>query len=594
MRRWTVGPGCRRPRFPFFTPHKVFRVNTLLLGKLASLLPPNSAGAAPEILTGTSLGYDVKRQVFNTRFQFRPSAIVLVETPEQVSEIVKFANKFPADLVLRVRSGGHDHEGECSATDTLLIDFSKMNAVNVSWQDEVVDGRTKRQPIVSIGPGARFQHLKPILDKQDIGIAHGTCETVGIAGYTLGGGWGPWTRRYGMACERLIGATIVLGNGDIKVLGPEASDRDGAKLLWALRGGGGLSYGIVTELKFKAFELPEHLCSFNLFCEEAWPGRKALEILQCWENAVTGNQNPQLIGTNLKVEARHLPAGQAPDPEADLACTFNGYFAGTAQEAEDMITRYFGPLDPSKSDSLRLWVHRSPATGLTAAVRSEPWVFESWDRHVPSEVKRLKQLAAGRLPTALALKLEDDGPAPHKITSRLADASGWDDKGRAALICALQSSLVPPPEEMRMDGKPNDFAVTQYITLGAITGPFYATYDKSKEPPSAFPYKDRLFTIQFQAWWDQYLDSKGFPKAGLSEIGRSVLANRPWINRAEDWIEACRDYSIPNTSGAFISFKDSSVRTETYFAESYQALREVKQTCSMDKHLLFRSRKTII
>jgi hypothetical protein len=568
-------------------------MNNQLLEKLASLLPPNGVGAVPEILTGASLGYNVKRQVFNTRFQFRPSAIVMVETSDQVSEIVKFANKFPAEIVLSVRSGGHDHEGECSATDTLLIDFSKMNAVNVTWQDADVKGRTERQPIVSIGPGARFQHINPILDKYEIGIAHGTCETVGIAGYTLGGGWGPWTRRYGMACERLIGATIVLGNGDIKVLGPEAPpDSAEAKLLWALRGGGGLSYGIVTELKFKAFELPENLCSFQLFCTEEWPGRKAIEILQCWENIITGNQNPQLIGTNLKVVARNLPAWQAPDPEAILDCTFNGYFAGTEHEVINMINQYFGSCPPK--GNLLVWTHRSKATDQSAAAPSKQWLFASWDRHVPSQVKRLKQLAANPSVDKSAIRLDDDGPAPHKITSRLADASGWDDKGKKALICALQSPLVMKKEEV--GGEPDDFAVTQYITLGAITGPFYATYDSSKELPSAFPYKDRLFTIQFQAWWDQYLDSKWLPKAGISkpEIEQSVLANRPWVNLAEDWIQACRDYCIPNTSGAFISFKDSSVRTETYFAGSHDKLREVKQTYSKDEYLLLRSRKTIL
>lgn len=132
-------------------------------------------------------------------------------------------------------------------------------------------------------------------------------------------------------------------------------------------------------------------------------------------------------------------------------------------------------------------------------------------------------------------------------------------------------------------------------TLGAITGPFYATYDKSQQPPSAFPYKDRLFTIQFQAWWNQYLKSDGSPMEEVigGEIERSVLANRPWVNRAEDWIAACRDYPIPGTSGAFIRFKDSSVRTQTYFAQSYDALRAVKQAYSKDKNLLFSSMKTI-
>ena len=566
-------------------------MNKQLLTELAAMLPKNSAGAAPEILTDESPEYEEKRKIFNTRFQFRPSAIVLVETTEQVSEIVKFANRFPTEITLRVRSGGHDHEGECSGTDTLLIDFSKMKSVKVGGR--AADGAH----LVTIGPGARFECIKPSLDKHHIGIAHGTCETVGITGYTLGGGWGPWTRRHGMGSERLVGATLVLGNGEITTLGPEEPTNIAEKkLLWALRGGGGLSYGIVTELTFKAFELPETTCTFVLNCKEAWPDLKALEILQCWEKAISAKENPQLLGTNLKVVAVHLPAGQKPNPDASLECIFNGYFAGTKDEASQMLARYFGKAPPDEA-----WMvdtQRAPATDSQEAVHSEQWLFDHWDHHVPGEVKRLKQLATASTPNHLGIiKLLEAGPAPHKITSRLADAS-WDDESRKALICALQSPLVAPSRDVAEDDESNKFPIAQYITLGAITGPFYATYDERKEenPPSAFPYKDRLFTLQFQAWWDEYLNSDWKPKAEYSKevIEKSILANRPWVNRAEDWIEACRDYSIPHTSGAFINFKDSSVRTETYFAESYEELREVKQTYSMDKHMLLRSGKTII
>jgi len=402
----------------------------------------------------------------------------------------------------------------------------------------------------------------------------------------MGGGWGPWTRRYGMGCERLWGATIVLGNGEIVHLDADApADSREAKLLWALRGGGGLSYGIVTELRFKAFLLPEHLCSFQLECIKKWPTRKALELLHCWENAIRGDQNQQLIGTNLKMVAAHLPPGQAPDPDAVLECTFNGYFAGTEEEALAMIERYFGP---SAADAVSVQIHRRPAAGLRAEIRSTQWHFTSWDRHArkaaPAPSNQLR-----KDPTE-GISLEDDGPAPHKITSRLADAASWDDTSRIALICALQSPLVP-----NYNKNPPAFPVHLYITLGAITGPFYATYDESEALPTSFPYKDRLFTLQFQAWWDQYLDPHGHKTTDdEAKIKESILANRPWANRAEDWIDACRDATIPGTSGAFISFKDSSVTTKTYFAQNYDALRDIKETCSEDKNLLFRCGKTIL
>ncbi len=575
-------------------------MNQRLLSRLASLLPANPAGLPPQILTSCSLEYEEKCQVFNTKFEFRPAAIVLVETTDQVSAVVQFANRYPSEVELRVRSGGHDHEGECSGTGILLIDFSKMNLAEIT---EVTAADGTLQHIVSVQPGARFRQIKPFLDANHIGIAHGTCETVAIAGFTLGGGWGPWTRAYGMGCERLIGATIVLGNGEVCVLSSEdPAGSPEAKLLWALRGGGGFSYGLVTELRFVAFELPANLCSFNLHCIEEWPNRPALEILQCWEKAIDGNQNPQLVGTNLKVVAKHLEAGEEADPNAVLECTFNGYFAGTEDEAREMVAQYFGsPNEPLQN--LLVQVQRSPLFGAAGAAGAAgpQWHFDSWDRQLPRRMRRQKRQLKRQLSGAEAgagihegITLEADGPAPHKITSRLVDAEGWGDEGRQALICSLQSQWVPSEADLEPDGLPNDFAINNYITLGAITGPFYATYDKAEQLGSAFPYKNRPFTIQYQVWWDQYLNPDGHPTADPSSIANAKVENRPWANRAEDWIAACRDYPIPNTSGAFISFKDSSVLTATYFAESYKDLRDIKENHSKDKYVLFRSRKTIL
>jgi hypothetical protein len=73
-----------------------------------------------------------------------------------------------------------------------------------------------------------------------------------------------------------------------------------------------------------------------------------------------------------------------------------------------------------------------------------------------------------------------------------------------------------------------------------------------------------------------------------------MIINRPFVNRAEDWMEDCRDYIIPHTSGAFISFKDASIPTSTYFSTSYKQLMAIKIECSKDPNLLLRTRKTIL
>src|SRR5262245_553780 len=119
----------------------------------------------PEILFNCSQNqekYDQYRQIFNRLFQFMPAVIVLCETTQQVSVAVKFTSKYA--LPLRVRSGGHDHEGECSGTDTILLDLSKMNKVEID----------REHKIACIQPGIRFQSLTTELAKCDVMIPHGT------------------------------------------------------------------------------------------------------------------------------------------------------------------------------------------------------------------------------------------------------------------------------------------------------------------------------------------------------------------------------------------------------------------------------------
>jgi len=547
----------------------------------------------PEILTDctNSEKYEKERLVFNRKFEFRPSIIVFVENTNQVSEIVLFANEHPTEIKLRLRSGGHDHEGECSGTNTVLLDFSKLSSIEIV-KGEVYKPTQEVFKKLLVGPGARFINIKPELDKENVGIPHGTCETVAIAGFTMGGGWGPWTRLHGMACENLIGATIVLGNGDIETLSYlDTPNSKKGRLLWALRGGGGMSYGIVTELVFKTFELPEISFSFNIKFNQQFTikigGEKvafdpiekpAIEVLELWENAIKPDTYPDLIGTNLKIETAQLSNNYLPNPNAYLKCQMNGYYGGTETELKKFIKKVLGE---EVLKGLSFKQDRVKDANNVSRNHSDKyaWHFESWDRKSVNKIK-----------------LDQDGPAPHKITSRLANSNNetdtirWDDTSRKALICSLQSSKIP--NELDADMR---HGVHTYLTLGAISGNYYDNYSKNKDLiGSAFPYKDRPFTIQYQTWWDQFLDRDD--KYCLTDEQRSkeMIINRPFVNRAEDWMEDSRDYIIPHTSGAFISFKDASIPASTYFSTSYKQLMDIKIECSEDSNLLLRTRKTIL
>ncbi len=524
-----------------------------------------------------NVNYSNASQIFNTRLKFKPLAIIKCTSTDEVKLAYKSA--INNNLPIRVRSGGHDHEGECTGTDVILIDLSKMNKVTV-------DPETL---IATIGPGNRFETLTTRLAENvptPVMIPHGTCATVGIAGFTFGGGWGPWTRAKGMCCEYLVGATIVLGNGkQIEV--SENGDEQSKKLLWALRGGGGFSYGIVTELQIQTFELPVELIKF----EVEWnkyevdkengglkieKGLLTIDVLSQWETVIEDTKqelSEQLIGTNLKISA--IPG---PEKDEDFKvdkvyhnCVMYGYWEGDEKSLQTFIEQSYGA-----KGNYEVRIVGFGGSGSVEAYGSN--MMSAWDRESLYNVRQLLQdkLQLGK-DAGSPLPPDNDEPAPHKLTSRLVNSGGLKKEGASAFLRTLTSPLVY--EGNREKG------LFSYVTLGAITGAFYQNEQEVEKLNSAFPYKDRMYTIQYQCWWNEELSNK------LEQQNNEVYDQ---TNRGMDWIQAGRSAVIPNTAGAFISFKDSSIPTETYFGDSYGELKRIKENYSEDPYNHFRTRKTII
>lgn len=569
----------------------------------------------PEILFDSPLTnkeYNDKRQIFNTYFQFRPTAIVFCTNTEQVSEVIKCIRKYNYTGPLSVRSGGHDHEGECSATDGLVIDLSKMTKVDIKSELNYS----------TIQPGIMFMDLIKQMNARNVGLPHGTCYSVRIAGFTFGGGWGPWTRQKGMGCESLAGVTLVLGDGSYRTIidnklipeygGQPVADlnEEDRKLLWALRGGGGMSYGIVTELIYKTFTLPDYTTKFTV----AWQQKfgqdipPAVDILKRWEALIGYNKNPDLLGTNLKIVAKFKDVQDTTPVDKSLHdCYFYGYFMGNKdnflhqQDFEHNLRKIieenwfpedqFGQYNVNFEDSIEAVLSNNVTNGsgkLTAIPddnRRQWSTFSAWDRIVKWDTGQDKHPLLEDIydtdslpPHFQAIPPEIDKPAPHKITSRFAmvtDDENIASERRIKLIESLESNLLVTEGENQ--------GMNTYFTLGAMTGSYYRDYDfNANQFPqgSSFAFKKCFYTVQYQAWWDN--DGRENPKV------------QPYVNRALDWLEACRDYEIPATYGAFISFKDSSIPTRVYFQESYDQLKEIKETYCNDPDNLFSSRKTII
>jgi FAD/FMN-containing dehydrogenase len=167
-----------------------------------------------------------------------PRAVVHCRTTEDVQSSIKIARD--CGLPLSVRGGGHGWAGRALCAG-IVIDLSGMNGVSVDPDH--------RSAIIS--GGARADDVAAVTDPLHLAAATGTCSAVGMAGLTLGGGYGPLIGRFGLALDNLLTAQIVLADGRIIV----ASRDNEEELFWALRGGGG-NFGVVTAMRFRLHRLP--------------------------------------------------------------------------------------------------------------------------------------------------------------------------------------------------------------------------------------------------------------------------------------------------------------------------------------------------
>lgn len=178
---------------------------------------------------------------------------VAAETAEDVSSAIRFAQKNKLRLV--VKGGAHSYLGCSNAPDSLLIWTRKMNAI-VVHDSFVPFGFMGHEgiPAVTVGAGCIWGHVyDEVSTRHGRYVQGGGCLTVGVAGLIQGGGFGSFSKYYGVAAAGLIEAEIVTADGNIRIVNAQ-KDPD---LFWAIRGGGGGSFGVITKLTLATKELPE-------------------------------------------------------------------------------------------------------------------------------------------------------------------------------------------------------------------------------------------------------------------------------------------------------------------------------------------------
>lgn len=194
------------------------------------------AGLLGEVLLPGADGYDEARKNWNGAIDQRPSLVVRAEGTSDVIDAANFARE--NGLGLAVRATGHG--ALVSADDALLLDVSGMDHVRV-------DPARRR---VRIGPGVNGRRFDHETHPFGLATAGPTVSSVGVAGFTLSGGFGQLIRKFGTAADNLVSADLVLADGRLVT----ASEDENADLFWAIRGGGG-NFGVAVSLEFRLHEV---------------------------------------------------------------------------------------------------------------------------------------------------------------------------------------------------------------------------------------------------------------------------------------------------------------------------------------------------
>ncbi len=216
------------------------------------------------VFTPSSRGYAAAARIYNELFDgVRPQAVARPVDARDLQAAVRWC--IGHDVRLRSRSGGHSYAGYSTTSDGVVLDLRSVRGVSVD----------RRAGTANVGAGAQLIDVLAGLAGHGATLPTGSCPSVGIAGVTLGGGMGLAGRAFGLTGDNLVGARIVTADGRLQTV----DRRHNPDLLWALRGGGGGNFGVVSDFTFRIHPLPARAGYFFV----SWPWSSASAALAAWQ-----------------------------------------------------------------------------------------------------------------------------------------------------------------------------------------------------------------------------------------------------------------------------------------------------------------------
>ncbi|XP_071686337.1 berberine bridge enzyme-like 2 [Rutidosis leptorrhynchoides] len=276
----------------------------------------------------------IKNRRFNTTSTPKPAIIITPKKESHVQATVLCAKKLGVQI--KIRSGGHDYEGTSyvsSEKKFIVLDMFNLRAINVDIATETV----------VVQAGAQLGELYyRIWEKSKVhGFPAGVCPTVGVGGHLSGGGYGTMLRKYGLSVDHIIDARIVVADGNIL-----DRKRMGEDFFWAIRGGGGASFGVVLSYTVKLVTVPVVNTVFRIMktVEE-----NATDLVYKWQTVIPNIDNDLFV--------RILLQPVTINNKKTVRASFIAHFLGDSVRLLALMNKNFPELGLRKEDCIEVsWI----------------------------------------------------------------------------------------------------------------------------------------------------------------------------------------------------------------------------------------------
>ncbi|KAL8512735.1 hypothetical protein ACS0TY_019025 [Phlomoides rotata] len=311
-----------------------------LSGKLHNIsnivyTPRNSSFSSVLLTTAWNLRY-------TTPSTPKPQVIITPEHESQIPPVILCARD--NDMEIRIRSGGHDMEGGSFVSE---VPFVILDMINFS--QATVDAEAKT---AWVGTGATLGILYYSIAEKSPTLAFpaGFCPTVGVGGHISGGGYGTLLRKYGFAADNVIDARIVDVNG--RILDRKSMGED---LFWAIKGGGGASFGVIVSFKLQLVDVPEKLTVFNI---HRTLQQNATQLIHRWQYIapkfekdlhlyINAGRTSYLTGENSSQDGRNI----------SLGASFKAFYLGRVDRLLSLMQESFPELGVVREDCIEMsWI----------------------------------------------------------------------------------------------------------------------------------------------------------------------------------------------------------------------------------------------